>query len=54
MSVQEVERLIKKHESFEKSALAQDERFQALKRLTTVSQCLSILQEYRYLFPVEL
>ncbi|GAV05346.1 hypothetical protein RvY_15494 [Ramazzottius varieornatus] len=36
MSVQEVERLIKKHESFEKSALAQDERFQALKRLTTL------------------
>ena len=35
--MQEVERLIKKHESFEKSAIAQDERFQALKRLTTVN-----------------
>ncbi|OQV17845.1 Spectrin beta chain [Hypsibius exemplaris] len=33
-SVQEVERMIKKHESFEKSAAAQDERFQALHHLT--------------------
>lgn len=32
-----VENLIKKHEAFEKAALAQEDRFMALKRLTTVS-----------------
>jgi len=32
-----VELLIKKHEAFEKSAAAQEERFSALGRLTTVS-----------------
>ncbi|XP_055345534.1 spectrin beta chain-like isoform X2 [Paramacrobiotus metropolitanus] len=35
-SVQEVEKMIKRHESFERSAAAQDERFQALTRLTTL------------------
>ena len=36
-SIDEVESLIKKHEAFEKSASAQEERFAALERLTTVS-----------------
>lgn len=35
-TIDEVENLIKKHEAFEKSAAAQEERFSALKRLTTV------------------
>ncbi|XP_013782687.1 spectrin beta chain-like isoform X2 [Limulus polyphemus] len=35
MTSDEVEQLIKKHESFEKSAAAQEERFAALERLTT-------------------
>uniref|UniRef100_T1HWC3 Spectrin beta chain n=1 Tax=Rhodnius prolixus TaxID=13249 RepID=T1HWC3_RHOPR len=34
-TIDEVENLIKKHESFEKSATAQEERFSALERLTT-------------------
>uniref|UniRef100_A0ABD2X9X6 Spectrin beta chain n=1 Tax=Trichogramma kaykai TaxID=54128 RepID=A0ABD2X9X6_9HYME len=34
-SIDEVENLIKKHEAFEKSAAAQEERFSALQRLTT-------------------
>lgn len=37
MSIDDVEALIKKHEAFEKSAAAQEERFSALERLTTVS-----------------
>lgn len=37
MTIDEVENLIKKHEAFEKSASAQEERFLALERLTTVS-----------------
>lgn len=37
MTIDEVENLIKKHEAFEKSAAAQEERFSALERLTTVS-----------------
>lgn len=36
-TIDEVDQLIKKHESFEKSAAAQEERFTALERLTTVS-----------------
>ena len=32
-----MENLIKKHEAFEKAAAAQEERFAALERLTTVS-----------------
>jgi hypothetical protein len=36
-TIDEVENLIKKHEAFEKSASAQEERFTALERLTTVS-----------------
>lgn len=35
-TIDEVENLIKKHEAFEKSAYAQEERFIALERLTTV------------------
>ncbi|CAH1390274.1 unnamed protein product [Nezara viridula] len=34
-TIDDVENLIKKHESFEKSATAQEERFSALERLTT-------------------
>ncbi len=37
-TIDEVENLIKKHEAFEKAAAAQEERFAALERLTTVSQ----------------
>lgn len=36
-SVDEVEKLIKRHEAFEKSAATWEERFAALERLTTVS-----------------
>lgn len=36
-TLDEVENLLKKHEAFEKSAAAQEERFAALERLTTVS-----------------
>lgn len=36
-TIDEVESLIKKHEAFEKSAAAQEDRFSALQRLTTVS-----------------
>ena len=39
-TIDEVENLIKKHEAFEKSAAAQEERFIALRRLTTVSTFL--------------
>lgn len=35
LTIDEVENLIKKHEAFEKSAIAQEERFGALERLTT-------------------
>lgn len=35
-TIDEVDNLIKKHEAFEKSAYAQEERFIALERLTTV------------------
>jgi len=35
-TIDEVEQLLKKHEAFEKSAAAQEERFLALERLTTV------------------
>ena len=36
-TIDEVENLIKKHEAFEKAAAAQEDRFSALERLTTVS-----------------
>ena len=39
-TIDEVENLIKKHEAFEKAAAAQEERFAALERLTTVSRRL--------------
>ena len=35
-TIDEVENLIKRHEAFEKAAAAQEERFAALERLTTV------------------
>ena len=35
-TIDEVENLIKRHEAFEKAAAAQEERFIALERLTTV------------------
>ena len=35
-TIDEVENLIKRHEAFEKAAAAQEERFVALERLTTV------------------
>lgn len=41
-SVDEVEKLIKRHEAFEKSAATWDERFSALERLTTVSRNESV------------
>ncbi|EHH55573.1 hypothetical protein EGM_04807 [Macaca fascicularis] len=37
-SVDEVEKLIKRHEAFEKSAATWDERFSALERLTTMAE----------------
>uniref|UniRef100_A0A8D0FXF0 Spectrin beta chain n=1 Tax=Strix occidentalis caurina TaxID=311401 RepID=A0A8D0FXF0_STROC len=40
-SVDEVEKLIKRHEAFEKSAATWDERFAALERLTTVSALIT-------------
>lgn len=43
-TIDEVENLIKKHEAFEKSAAAQEERFIALRRLTTVSSGSTILR----------
>uniref|UniRef100_A0A4W3GTW8 Spectrin beta chain n=1 Tax=Callorhinchus milii TaxID=7868 RepID=A0A4W3GTW8_CALMI len=39
-SVDEVEKLIKRHEAFEKSAATWDERFSALERLTTLSETI--------------
>ncbi|XP_045479704.1 spectrin beta chain isoform X5 [Harmonia axyridis] len=38
-NIDDVENLIKKHEAFEKSAAAQEERFSALERLTTLEKC---------------
>lgn len=39
-SVDDVEKLIKRHEAFEKSAATWEERFAALERLTTVRRIL--------------
>ena len=44
-TIDEVENLIKKHEAFEKAAAAQEDRFSALERLTTVSH-IYFLQRY--------
>ena len=41
-TIDEVENLIKKHEAFEKAAAAQEERFAALERLTTVRFILTV------------
>ena len=53
-SIDEVENLIKKHEAFEKAAAAQEERFAALERLTTVRSDSQLLREFgmliKYLF----
>lgn len=49
-TIDEVENLIKKHEAFEKSAAAQEERFIALRRLTTVSRELKLFNHYQHLF----
>lgn len=38
LSVDEVEKLLKRHEAFEKSTAAWEERFSALERLTTVPE----------------
>lgn len=46
-TIDEVENLIKKHEAFEKSAAAQEERFSALERLTTV--CFLKFKNYLFL-----
>lgn len=46
-TIDEVENLIKKHEAFEKSAAAQEERFSALERLTTVR---STFKYFRHVF----
>uniref|UniRef100_A0A669DBZ5 Spectrin beta chain n=1 Tax=Oreochromis niloticus TaxID=8128 RepID=A0A669DBZ5_ORENI len=44
-NVDEVEKLLKRHEAFEKSTATWEERFSALERLTTVSEPSSGLQE---------
>ena len=53
-TIDEVENLIKKHEAFEKAAAAQEERFAALERLTTVRSDSQLLREFgmliKYLF----
>lgn len=51
-SVDEVEKLIKRHEAFEKSAATWDERFSALERLTTVcaAGCLACWFPWQPLF----
>ncbi len=40
-TLEDILKLIKKHEAFEKSASAQEERFQALEKLTTVSESVA-------------
>ena len=49
-TIDEVENLIKKHEAFEKAAAAQEERFAALERLTTVSFILTVFNFNPVLF----
>ncbi len=46
-NVDEVEKLIKRHEAFEKSAATWEERFAALERLTTVRRT-SVLTNWRH------
>lgn len=41
-SVDDVEKLIKRHEAFEKSAATWEERFSALERLTTVREPMAV------------
>uniref|UniRef100_A0A673CRK1 Spectrin beta chain n=1 Tax=Sphaeramia orbicularis TaxID=375764 RepID=A0A673CRK1_9TELE len=45
-TVDEVEKLIKRHEAFEKSTATWEERFSALERLTTVPHTFRYLYEY--------
>lgn len=51
-TIDDVENLIKKHEAFEKSAAAQEERFSALERLTTVSFVFLILGRVLFFFSI--
>lgn len=51
-TIDEVENLIKKHEAFEKSAAAQEERFSALERLTTVSDTTFVSMYFLLLISV--
>ena len=53
-SIDEVENLIKKHEAFEKAAAAQEERFAALERLTTVSSRSKIFHMFSLNFNISL
>lgn len=48
LTIDEVENLIKKHEAFEKSAAAQEERFSALERLTTVNERISLKKQKHF------
>lgn len=45
-SIDDVENLIKKHEAFEKACSAQEERFAALERLTTVRLTLMCILDF--------
>lgn len=46
-SVDEVEKLIKRHEAFEKSAATWEERFSALERLTTVRRSHALNEVFK-------
>lgn len=48
MTIDDVEQLIKKHEAFEKSAAAQEERFAALERMTTVIVLLNCYSNFYF------
>lgn len=48
MTIDDVEQLIKKHEAFEKSAAAQEERFAALERMTTVIISLNCYSDFYF------
>jgi len=47
-SIAQVEELIRKHEDFEKTIEAQEERFSALKRITMVSLLFNVIKNKRY------
>lgn len=48
LSVDEVEKLLKRHEAFEKSTATWEERFSALERLTTVRHQPAPYHSYQY------